>query len=132
MEQQSLFVSLLPLILIGVGVVGYMLYQNYSQKKRQTSNSSQSSLSFTPVKQRVGMFIAAGIVVGAFIGFLLRPSVQLVGQLPFSAVITRGSELQGLDQILIPAARTSFNYLLVGGIVGAIAGFVATKLMTKK
>jgi len=77
-------------------------------------------------------YIAVGAGVGLFIGFLLRPSVALVGQLPFTAVITRGAMLQGLDQMLVPAAQTSFNYMLVGGIVGVVAGFLATKIMSPK
>jgi len=77
-------------------------------------------------------YIAVGAGVGLFIGYLLRPSVALGGQLPFIAVITRGSTLQGLDQMLIPAAQTSFNYMLVGGIVGAVGGFLTTKFMSKK
>ena len=59
---------------------------------------------------------------GAFIGFLLRPSVTLVGQLPFSVVITRGSQLRGLDQILVSAAETSFNYVLAGFLLGVVVG----------
>ena len=85
-----------------------------------------------PESKQVSNFITAGVAIGALIGFLLRPSVPLIGQLPFTAVITRGGSLQGLDQILVPAAQTSFNYLLVGGIVGAVAGFLATKIIAKK
>lgn len=79
-----------------------------------------------------GNYIAAGFIVGGFIGFLLRPTVALVGQLPFTVVITRGATLQGFDQLLVPAAQTSFNYMLVGGIAGVVAGFLATKIIANK
>jgi hypothetical protein len=70
--------------------------------------------------------------IGAFVGFLLRPAVPLVGQLPLSVVLTRGANLQGMDTLLVPAAQTSFNYVLVGSIIGGVIGHFATKLVAKK
>jgi len=67
----------------------------------------------------------AGLFIGSFVGFLLRPTVPLMGQLPFSSVITRGANLRGLDQLLIGYARSSFNYLLAGMILGALVGLIA-------
>lgn len=67
----------------------------------------------------------AGLVIGGVVGFLLRPSVPLMGQLPFGTVITRGANLQGLDQLLLGYARTSFNYLIAGMVLGAIVGLIA-------
>ncbi len=67
----------------------------------------------------------AGLMIGSIVGFLLRPSVPLMGQLPFSTVITRGANLRGLDQLLLGYARTSFNYLVAGMILGAIVGLIA-------
>lgn len=66
----------------------------------------------------------AGFFVGGGIGFLLRPSAFLVGQLPFETVIARGSNLNGLDRLLVSTAETSFNYMLVGAVLGAISSFV--------
>ena|SRR5437870_2828727 len=60
----------------------------------------------------------AGLLIGSIVGFLLRPSVPILGQLPFKTVITRGANLQGLDQLLTGYARTSFNYLIAGMVVG--------------
>lgn len=60
-----------------------------------------------------------GLILGSITGFLLRPSVPVVGQLPLETVLTRGSELKGFDAMLIPYAETSFNYILVGAIIGA-------------
>ena len=64
------------------------------------------------------------MAVGGLVGFLLRPSVPLMGQLPFITVITRGANLRGLDQLLTGYARTSFNYLVAGIIVGAVIGMI--------
>ena len=63
-----------------------------------------------------------GLLAGGLIGFLLRPSGLFGVQAPFGAVITRGASLRGLDQLLLPLAQQSFNYLLVGAIVGAAFG----------
>ncbi len=68
--------------------------------------------------------LLAGLAVGGLVGFLLRPSVPLMGQLPFITVITRGANLQGLDQLLTGYARTSFNYLVAGIVVGAVIGLI--------
>ena len=67
----------------------------------------------------------AGLIIGGIVGFLLRPSVPLMGQLPFTTVITRGANLRGFDQLLTGYARTSFNYLVAGIIVGAVIGLIA-------
>ena len=40
-----------------------------------------------------------GAPLGGFVGFLLRPSHLLVGQLPFDVVISRGANLKGLAEI---------------------------------
>lgn len=74
---------------------------------------------------------AAGVFIGGLIGFLLRPSAPLIGQLDFGTVITRGSNLSGLDTLLVSTAQISFNYLLVGVILGTVSG-VLIGLMTSK
>jgi hypothetical protein len=66
----------------------------------------------------------AGLFVGGVIGFLLRPSAFLVGQLPFGTVIARGSNLSGMDRLLISTAETSFNYMMVGAVLGGVVGVV--------
>ena len=73
----------------------------------------------------------AGLLIGGLVGFLLRPSVPLMGQLPFRTVITRGANLRGLDQLLLGYARTSFNYLIAGILVGAIIGVIAGLALEK-
>src|SRR5947207_10809550 len=67
----------------------------------------------------------AGLLIGSVVGFLLRPSVPLMGQLPFTTVITRGMNLRGLDQLLLGYARSSFNYVVAGIVLGALIGLIA-------
>lgn len=76
-------------------------------------------------------FGAAGAVLGGLAGFLLRPST-VVGPLPFETVRLRGSNLQGLDGILLrPAARTSSNMMVAGIIIGAVAGWAIHYIATR-
>jgi hypothetical protein len=72
--------------------------------------------------------LLAAALAGAFLGFLFRPSVPLLGQLPFNTVITRGGNLQGIDQLLKSFAEESFNYMLIGAILGAVVMFVYLKM----
>ncbi|MDO8721408.1 MAG: hypothetical protein Q7J31_04175 [Syntrophales bacterium] len=79
------------------------------------------------------IYAIGGFFVGAILGFLFRPSVFLIGQLPFSAVITRGANLQGMDQMLIPAAQSAFNVMVAVAIVGTLIGAgIGHYLSTKK
>ena len=77
-------------------------------------------------------FAIVGLSVGGVVGFLLRPSVPFLGQLPFTTVITRGANLRGLDQLLTGYARTSFNYLVAGMILETVIGLIAAFAMAKQ
>lgn len=66
----------------------------------------------------------AGSLLGGFAGFLARPSAPLVGQLPLEAVITRGAWMQGLDQVLVPLAQSSFNMMAAGALIGAVVAAI--------
>lgn len=77
------------------------------------------------------MPIFLGAAIGGFLGFLLRPSVPLIGQLPFDTVITRGASLTGLDVLLRGAAEASFNYMVVGVVVGALVGLAIKQRSNK-
>ena len=72
-----------------------------------------------------------GLLVGGFVGFQLRPAAFLVGQLPFETVISRGSNLSGLDSLLISTAQTSFNYMLAGAVLGGVCGLFAGALTSR-
>jgi len=75
---------------------------------------------------------AVGLFIGGMIGFLLRPAAPFIGQLPFETVISRGSNLTGLDTLLVSTAQTSFSYLMVGAILGAIGGIIVGLMAAKK
>lgn len=81
---------------------------------------------------RMVQFVLMGAALGALVGYLTRPSAFLVGQVPFMAVITRGASLRGLDQLLLPLARESFDRMLAFLVVGGIIGFAASRWMAKK
>ncbi len=69
---------------------------------------------------------------GAITGFLLRPSDIFGHQLPLSIVLTRGSDLHGLNRFLIPLAERSFNEMVAGLIVGAVLGTVVGALLNRR
>jgi len=73
-----------------------------------------------------------GAILGGIVGYWFRPFVPLLRQLPFETVITRGGNLHGLDGILKGVAEQSFNYVVVGVIIGALAGFVLTRIGPRK
>ena len=76
----------------------------------------------------VAVFAAAG----ALTGFLLRPTDVFGEQLPLSIVLTRGSNLHGLNRLLIPLAQRSFNEMVAGLILGAVLGAVVGTLLTRR
>jgi membrane associated rhomboid family serine protease len=73
-----------------------------------------------------------GFIAGGVLGFLYRPSVFLIGQLPFDVVITRGTNLKGMDQVLISMAQTSFNNMAAAAVAGAVIGIVVGFLMSRR
>jgi hypothetical protein len=78
------------------------------------------------------LFVLGGAFLGAAVGFLLRPANRLTGQLDLATVISRGTNLTGLDQLLKPQAETSFNMMLIGALIGAVVGFVASAMRLKE
>lgn len=74
------------------------------------------------------MYVVGGAVIGGLLGFFFRPSVPFLGQLPMATVLTRGSNLTGLDMLLRGTAEQSFNYVLIGVIAGAAAGFLLVQM----
>ena len=77
-------------------------------------------------------FALLGAVLGAVLGFLLRPSVPLVGQLPLEIVLSRGAGLNGMDVLLRSTAEQSFNYLLIGTILGGVIAGGAKSMGSQK
>ena len=72
-----------------------------------------------------------GFIAGAIIGFLLRPSAFLIGQLPLKTVIMRGTDLKGLDKIMVPVAERSFNLMFGVAVVGMLIGIAIGYYMEK-
>lgn len=66
----------------------------------------------------------AGFLAGGFIGYLLRPSAFMIGQLPLQHVITRGESLQGVERVFMSLARESFSTMMIGAAIGLVAGIV--------
>ncbi|MHB8254566.1 MAG: hypothetical protein ACYDEV_12930 [Acidiferrobacter sp.] len=81
-----------------------------------------------PLVPLAGIFAIAG---GA-IGFLLRPTDIFGHQLPLSVVLTRGSNLHGLNRLLTPLAHRSFNELAAGLIIGGIVGAIVSALRDRR
>jgi len=73
-----------------------------------------------------------GCLAGGFIGFLLRPSAFMVGQLPFQDVITRGESLQGVERVFMSLARESFNTMMIGAAIGLVVGIVLGYFISRK
>ncbi len=84
------------------------------------------------MSRNVWIITFIGLIAGASIGYFYRPPAALIGQLPFDVVISRGGNLKGLEQIYLETAKTSFNYLLVGGIAGALLGALAGMMMRRR
>lgn len=86
-------------------------------------------------RSNLGPVIMSGIgggLLGGIIGFLLRPANSLIGQLPFETVISRGANLEGVDQLLVPLAQKSFNTLIIGVFIGIIVGALIGYFISNK
>lgn len=86
----------------------------------------------TTARRALSLLSVTGFLVGGLIGFLARPSAFLIGQLPLKHVITRGGNLEGMDQILIPLAERSFNFMLIGAVLGATVGAVLAIFVARR
>lgn len=69
-------------------------------------------------KMRTLSLVIVGVILGAFVGFLMRPTLPIIGQLPADTVMARGTNLTGLNTIERSTAEESFNYVMIGAIVG--------------
>ncbi len=73
-----------------------------------------------------------GLLIGGYIGFLMRPAVPMFGQIPFEYVISMGSQFKGMDEILIPIAQKSFFMTIGGSFIGFIIGVIVGFLIKNK
>ncbi len=76
------------------------------------------------LKKTVASIGFVGFLAGGLVGFLLRPSAFIIGQLPFRHVISRGESLQGVEKVFVSLARESFNTMLTGAVIGWMAGII--------
>ena len=75
--------------------------------------------------------VLLGLFLGGMVGFMHRPAVPQMGRLPFDTVITRGEAVR-FDELVRPNAERSFNYVVIGGLMGAaIFGFCASMTQTR-
>ena len=73
-------------------------------------------------------FAMLGAVLGAVLGFLFRPSVPFVGQLPLDVVLTRGASLNGVDLVLGSTAEQS-DQLTIKLVIAQIKSSVPIHMM---
>jgi hypothetical protein len=76
-------------------------------------------------RSRVPVYIVLAVVgalAGGFAGYLARPSAAVVGQLPFETVMNRGANLTGVQSLLVPTAKESFNVTVTGAGIGVLVG----------
>lgn len=111
-------------VVLALAVVGVI---EIWAKRRDTQRGSSTRLSWGTI----GMPIF-GVLVGAFLGFLIRPSIPIIGQLPLDSVITRGSGFSGADRVFVPYAETSFNYMLICAIIGGVGAFLLNRKLSTR
>ena len=61
--------------------------------------------------------------LGGLIGFIIRPSVPLVGKLSFNTVLARGENLDLVQKALLgPSARAAFHLMMESALIGLTGG----------
>lgn len=111
-------------VVVGTGIVFGTI--NTVKEVREIRKLPQSSADATALTI---LILGIGAIFGGLLGFLFRPSAPMIGQLPFDTVITRGSDLKGIEIFLKPTAEVSFNYVLGGAIIGSVV-FAAWRHLT--
>lgn len=78
--------------------------------------------------------VAGLTLLGALLGFLIRPSAPEVGQLPFSTIIVRGAAgpFDEPDPVLVAVAQSSFNIVVAGAIIGLAVGIGLSVLAARR
>ena len=74
------------------------------------------------------MLIAIFAILGGCVGYLLRPAIPFIGQLPFYDVITDGQNLHGIERLAQSYAQQSLEYLVAGVVIGGMIGLIASYL----
>jgi APA family basic amino acid/polyamine antiporter len=97
-------------------VLGQVIFFGYSRYHSKLRRGEGERFSLT---DRVLCLANVGFLAGGALGFLMRP-VGPEGRLNFEQVITRGSEFA--DPILKALAQSSFNQMMLGLLLGSLAG----------
>lgn len=111
MERADLFIGVPELIVLSPLLI---LFGWYISRRLRRGDLKAGSSAYRSA--------GVGFLVGGAVGLLTRPSVPLLGQLPFDTVLSRGAGLSGIDILLKSTAEASFNQMLVVGVIGAVAG----------
>ena len=74
------------------------------------------------------IFIAIFAMLGGGVGYLLRPAVPFIGQLPLNIIIADGKNLHGLERLAQPYAQQSLEYVIAGALVGGMLGLITAYL----
>jgi len=106
-----------------------ILFPGFGEALLSPNLDSSGALNYLMTRVRIVSFPIAGALLGGSLGFVLRPTNPLVGQLPLGTVITRGAFLEGMDRLIVPLAEYSFNAMLGGLLAGAAAGALIAYLM---
>ncbi|MGO9261140.1 MAG: zinc ribbon domain-containing protein [Bryobacteraceae bacterium] len=73
-----------------------------------------------------------GLLVGAIIGYLTRPSIPILGRQPtLDIVLTGGSNLHGINRVLAPLAQQAqhqvITYACIGAVIMVFVGVLANR-----
>ncbi|MDO8508563.1 MAG: hypothetical protein Q7S27_02660 [Nanoarchaeota archaeon] len=81
--------------------------------------------------QRVFVFGIQGILAGAFVAYLLRPSFMGM-QLDLETIINGGSKVTEGNQFASQMLQTTYNCLMAGSIIGCTLGMFCGAIIHRK
>lgn len=113
---------------VALGVVAYCQYPAGSTHHETAMPPNADEVN---VSTRALLGSLAGGLLGAAVGFVLRPTNPLVGQLPIGTVVTRGAFLEGMDRLIVPLAEYSFNVMFGGFLLGSVAGALTVYMVMR-
>jgi basic amino acid/polyamine antiporter, APA family len=97
--------------------IGQVIFFTYSRTHSRIRGATTRGYEMA---DRVLGFANVGLLAGGVIGFLSRPVTAAGEKLSFEQVLARGGGMA--DPIMAELARSSFNWIVIGILLGAIAG----------